>query len=141
MNNLLLAIVLFLLSFVSCQDEQILNQVACEQPVKISKTDYQNVPDEHIDINSIKLNNNCLTINFSASGCSGNSWVPELIDAGDVMESQPPRRNLVFALHNQEMCAAYFTKEISFDVSTLQVSGNSVYLILQNTGEEILYTY
>lgn len=113
----------------------------CDTQTIIDAQQYANVTLDQITINSLEIVDDCLTINFGASGCDGNSWTPTLIDANVILESFPPQRNLKFIINNQELCQAYFTKEVSFDVSGLQVLGGSVQLNLANTADGILYTY
>lgn len=114
---------------------------SCEQPTTISAKLYDSAPKDHVTINKMDIEGDCLRINFSSSGCSGDSWVVKLIDAGVIMESYPPRRNLIFSLKNEEMCKAYITKEMTFDVSALKVAPDKVILQITNTGHEILFEY
>jgi hypothetical protein len=142
MKYVLLAIIVLLFSFISCQDDNGTGQLKCDLSARISKAEYPTAPDDPVEILDFSINKNCLIFSYSATGCNGNSWALELIDSGEVAESQPPRRNIVFVLHNDETCENNVTGETSFDVSPLKVEGNnSVYLVLQNTGEEILYEY
>ena len=92
-------------------------------------------------INSLKITENCLKINFSSSGCSGDTWELKLIDSEDILESNPVQRNLRLSLKNEELCLAFITKELSFDISNLQVDGNQVQLNITNSDDEILYEY
>ncbi len=81
-----------------------------------------------------------MNIKFGASGCDGNTWIVKLIDSGEIAESYPCQRTLRLSLDNQEECEAIPTKEISFDISDLQIMGNNK-VILHVSGEEILYEY
>ena len=82
-----------------------------------------------------------MKINFSSSGCNGDTWELKLIDSEDILESNPPQRNLRLSLKNEESCLAYITKELTFDISNLQVNGNKVQLNLTNSDKNILYKY
>ena len=82
-----------------------------------------------------------MKISFSASGCSGDSWKIELIDAGSVKESDPPQRDLRLSLDNDELCEAFITRELSFNISRLKVEGGRVQLNLSNSNDQILYEY
>jgi hypothetical protein len=44
-------------------------------------------------------------------------------------------------LKNDELCAAVIGKEMTFDISQLQVNGNRVLLNITNSGDQILYEY
>jgi len=92
---------------------------------------------------SAEVNGDCLNISISASGCSGETWVLELIDSEGVMESLPPQRNLKLILTNSEACLAVFTKTQSFDLTQLRVEEdeNEVILNIEGFPESITYSY
>jgi hypothetical protein len=79
----------------------------CDQIVIISAEGYSTAPFDTLHINNISEEKDCLKINFSASGCSGNSWAVKIIDSEEIMESYPPQRNIRFSFKNEEMCEAY----------------------------------
>lgn len=93
--------------------------------------------DYHV-IDKAVLIDNCLEITFSASGCSGSSWKYELVDAGDVMESNPIQRNARLVFSNPEMCEAYFSKTVSFDISALKCNGDTFILHLKGYDKPIV---
>jgi len=88
----------------------------------------------------MQILDNCLKIKFGASGCSGSTWVVKLIDEGTLAYTYPASRTLRLSLDNQEMCDAYFGKEISFNIEDLQVQ-NENRLMLNISGNFILYEY
>ena len=136
----ILILIIMGVAFLSCSDndESLSN---CDFEIIVSNEQYKNSPSDHININSMEINDNCLKISFSSSGCSGDTWELKLIDSEDVLESNPPQRNLRLLLKNQEMCEAYITKELTFDISNLQVNGGQVQLNLNSFEENILYKY
>lgn len=104
---------------------QVFNEeIDCDKVVIISEDEYKNAPDSPVSINEMRIMGNCLKIKFSASGCDGNSWDVKLIDMGAVAESNPCQRTLRLSLDNKEMCEAYITKEVSFDIKDLQIIGD-----------------
>lgn len=113
----------------------------CDQKVMINKGQYKNGPSDLLTIQKAEISGDCLTIRFGASGCDGKSWEVRLIDSGEVLYSDPPQRNIRLSLRNKEMCEAYLTREISFDISDLQVNGNKLLLNLSNSGTQIAYSY
>ena len=112
----------------------------CDKDVIVSQTEYQNAPDHFVVISDMNITGNCLKIKFSASGCSGNTWVVNLIDSEEIAESLPVQRTLRLSLYNQECCEAWITKEISFNIKDLQINGNNS-VILNIMGTPILYEY
>ncbi len=115
----------------------------CSNKVIVSEEEYKNAPSDNVSINSVKVEDDCLKINFSAGGCDGNTWEVKLIDESVVMYSSPIQRNVRLSLKNREICDAYITKELSFDISALKVpNSNKVSLNIKDfKGGSILYKY
>lgn len=142
MKNIIWIItILFLcLALTSCDDDN--PTVSCGEQVIIDANAYYTATTDQLTINSLEINADCLKINYGSSGCSGDSWILQLADSEAILESFPPQRNLVFSFENNELCEAFFTKELTFDITNLQVDGNQeVILNITNTDDEILYEY
>ena len=144
-ENAVMKIVLSLLlcvSLMNCSNDGDNDDHAlCDAQTLISAEQYAAAPADYLVVNQLEIKDHCLKINFSSSGCSGSSWIVKLIDSGAVALSDPPQRNLRLSLKNEEMCEAFITKEISFDISNLQVDGNRVHLNIVNSDKQILYRY
>lgn len=135
-----LVIILFVGLFLfSCEDSNDSN--FCDFETVVDAEQYETSPSDELDINSLEIVDNCLKINFSSSGCSGDSWEIKLIDSSQIMESYPPQRNVKLSLKNEELCLAYITKEISFDISNLQTDDDKVVLNFVNSDKSIVYEY
>jgi hypothetical protein len=140
MKNLyLLALISILL--LSCSDGDDPDPSGCDLGTVISQERYRNAPSDELTINSLEIEGDCLKISFSASGCDGESWKIVLVDSGSVLESDPPQRNLRLSLENKELCDAFITRELSFNIEKLRVEGGRVELNLINSGDQILYEY
>ena len=139
MNYFKLLLLLVVISL-GCK-EQKPPTISCDMATLISESEYANAPDDQLTINNLEITRNCLRINFSSGGCDGQSWEIKLIDAGVVMESFPPQRNVRLSLRNQELCDAWIGRELTFDISNLKVEGGPVYLNITNSGDQILYEY
>lgn len=130
------------MAMLSCsKDKHVVPSNNCGIDPVISAYQYANAPSDPLTINSLKIENNCLKIQFSAGGCNGKTWQVKLIDSENILESNPPQRNLKLSLKNEEPCEAYIKKEIAFDISKLQVEGNKVLLNITNSDKQILYEY
>lgn len=132
---------LFCISFISCEKDDDNNSIDYDQEVIISALLYITAPSDFLTINNVILIDDYLKINFSSSGCSGEYWDVKLIDADVILESYPPQRNLRLSLKNEELCEAYITKEITFDISELQIDENQVLLNIKNFESQVLYKY
>ncbi|GLR15615.1 hypothetical protein [Portibacter lacus] len=142
MKNLYVFLIISILSIVSCEKEMATPPLPnCDENTEINADEYQNAMTEGVEIMKVEIVDQCLNITYSASGCSGDSWKVSLIDSGDILESMPPQRNLKFSLENQEVCLAFITKTTSFDISNLQIEGNSVVLNINDSDENILFEY
>ncbi|WP_157111630.1 hypothetical protein [Nonlabens spongiae] len=132
------------IAFVGCSegdDNQRPTSSNCDMNVVLSNAQFQNAPADQISIDELIIDGDCLKISFSSSGCDGNSWEVKLIDSETIAESFPPQRDIRLSLRNIEVCQAIISKEISFDISNLQVDGNQVFLNIANNGARILYEY
>ena len=135
-------LLIVLLLFSGCnKDDAKETPSECDQAVVISNEEFHSAPDDLLTIVNAEIKNDCLIINFGSSGCDGSTWVVKLIDSEAVAESYPPQRTLRLSLQNEELCDAYFTKEISFNIKELQVEGRSVILNIEEYIEPILYEY
>lgn len=138
-NLILLALIPILLLGCTNGDEPGPN--GCDLGTVISQELYREAPSDEATINSLEIEGDCMRINFSASGCSGESWKITLIDSGSILESDPPQRNLRFSLDNNELCEAFITKNLTFNIKNLRVEGGRVQLNLTNSGDQVLYEY
>lgn len=113
----------------------------CDDLITIDKDLYNSASNSPLSITKIEIIDDCLSIDFNASGCNGNSWKVKLIDSEAILKSNPPQRNLRLSLENNEMCEAIIHKKISYDISKLRLSGSEVILNIINSGHQIRYKY
>jgi hypothetical protein len=140
--NLLILIVLSPALFSSgCKTEVVDPNTDCPDKVIISESAYKDPPEDELTIISSAIMDDCMTIEFSSSGCDGSKWEIKLIDANVIMESYPVQRNLRLSLRNTEECDAVITKKVSFDISPLQLEYEKILLNLTNSGDQVLYEY
>lgn len=117
-------------------------RATCQTAVLIDEDLYETAPEGYGKIERARVEDDCLYVRFGASGCSGDSWTWSLIDSGTIMESSPEQRAIKFSLENVEMCAAYFEKEVSFDITPLRITGSQkIYLNLKDYGAQLVYEY
>ncbi|GGX03644.1 hypothetical protein [Aquimarina muelleri] len=124
----------------ACNSDDSNNTNSCDQLVIISSEQYDE-SNGNLSINNLKIEEDCLRINFSSSGCSGDTWEVKLIDSEEILESDPPQRNLKVSLKNEELCQAVITKEITFGISELRVEETKILLNIKNSDDKLLYEY
>jgi hypothetical protein len=132
---------LILLVAISCSENNSINTYDSDFQVIVDEDLYANAPADPLEIIDLTIVNDSLKISFSSGGCDGSSWDVKLIDSGAILESFPVQRNLRLSLKNEELCKAIVMKEIAFDISKLQVEGNSIQLNITNSDKSILYKY
>ena len=141
MRQLTISFFISLVLFISgCNDDNG-THTCCDQLTIVSEAQFNNAPNDTLTIINAVINDDCLEVEFSASGCSGDSWVVKLIDSGAIAESLPVQRTLRLSLQNEEACLAVFTQKISFDLIPIRTNDNSLLINLEGWDDQILYTY
>lgn len=136
LNLLILPSLLFL---ISCSEED--PTFTCDELAIISDSDLDTAPRDAVVIQSLEIEEHCLKIRFSASGCDGDSWQVRLVGSELVMESLPPQRSMLLSLDNDELCEAVITREMTFDITPTQADSHSIWLNFIDTDHRILYEY
>ncbi len=135
--NLLILSCCFLL--ISCTDDD--PSFMSSEQVIISDSELDSAPRDALEIQSLSIDGDRLTIRFSASGCNGDSWKVRLIGSEFVLEPIPPIRAMLLSLDNDEDCEALITREVTFDITPTQTSSPSTWLDFIDTDHRILYEY
>ncbi len=118
------------------------NSLSCGGKAVIDGDLFANAPSDDLVINTVELNGNCLTMNYSASGCDGASWELKLIGSMATTRSIPPQRPIRLSLKNEELCEAFITREVRFDISDFQIEGmQKVVLNIEGYNSQIVYEY
>ncbi|MEM9920234.1 MAG: hypothetical protein AAF990_19215 [Bacteroidota bacterium] len=126
----------------SCSKDDDTASSQCMFDVVFSAQQFVNGPSDELRINHLTVENDCLTIVFSAAGCTGDTWKINLVDSESSLDTDPARRSLRLVLKNDELCEALVRKEVSFDLSILQDHmANSVSLLIVNSNDVVLYEY
>ena len=142
--NFIIPFFLIILAQFACDmpEDELPVDNSCDKNVIINADDFVNVETSFFELINATINDHCLEIEYSASGCDGDSWIPNLYDANEIAESLPEQRRLRFKLDNQELCLAVFTKTISFDISNLQTGpSGELILNLEDWDEALRYMY
>ncbi|UAM98093.1 hypothetical protein K8354_17730 [Polaribacter litorisediminis] len=128
------------LSFVliSCDEKNDKNNIQNEA-VFIDNNLYQETATNNYTITDVQLDEHLLTIKISSSGCSANSWKAILVDANEILESDPIQRNIKLSLENNEACLAVFGREFTFDITILKEEFAEVIFNLEGWHHQIKY--
>lgn len=131
-------------AFLACNGEDcdcVTPPEPCTDQVIISTELYNSGPNDDLNIVDVEIINDSIYIEFGSSGCDGESWEICLYDAEVIMESLPEQRLIRLALKNEELCDAYFTKKVVFDITPLQIESDKIYLNLEGWETQLLYDY
>lgn len=122
--------ILLILSSCSSSDDK----TSCAKNAQtVSQETFNNVITNYT-ITDVALNEDCLDITISSSGCSGESWQMSLFSN--------PQRDLKVKLVNQELCLAVLEKTTSFSLIPLRIQGqHQVTLNIDGWAEPIVYNY
>lgn len=128
------------LLLISCNEDNSDNSdISYDESVIINNNIYKATVTNSYTITDVQLNGNLLTIKISSSGCDGNSWKAVLVDANEILESNPIQRNIKLSLENNEACLAVFEKEFTFDIRILKEGFSQVILNLEGWNTQINY--
>jgi hypothetical protein len=99
-------------------------------PVLFAETE-DSLPLAPYTLDGIKLEGRILTLDVSFSGC-GPDHPLQLYMVGGFMESNPVQARLVLAHDDHgELCDAYFTRQIAFDVGPILAKNNGQTVVLR----------
>ncbi len=112
----------------------------CTEKVLIDPLRFDTASNDQLSVLNLGILDNCLEIEYGASGCDGSSWKLALLDTGSLYLNNPPTRKLKFDFYNAEICLAYFVKKKAFDICPLKQPGvDSLILMIEDTS--IIYRY
>lgn len=126
-------------TFISCSDSDTINIDLCNECVLINKDVYDTTTTNNYTINSVKLIGDLITVQIISGGCNGNSWVATLIDANQILESNPSQRNIIIRFENNEACFAIVEKKFTFNIKELKENQTEILLNLEGWNTQINY--
>ena len=131
-----------LLMNTQCDEDDDFQVSSCGQSAIIDSAFFETAESSEYFLDGYSINDDCLTIEISASGCDGESWSMVLVDSGNVAESSPEQRYLKFVFTNNETCLAVFSQVREFNLSALRVDGsNEIVLNIEGFPEPLSYFY
>lgn len=139
-------LVLFLLfSLSACQTDDTSQPPAssqiCEFLGIVDGDELNNTNSDNYFIQNVEIEGDCLQIELSSSGCSGATWVVNLFGSDITSNSLPPIRSIAIQLQNSEDCEAFITKTYSFELTQFKSNGDSIFLMLDDWDDRILYSH
>ncbi len=137
-------VIFSLLIFGACNsdDNTVPSSEVCDFMVEISASEYEAATTSNYTIVDAQINQDCLIIQISSSGCDGESWVVQLFDSGAIAESFPEQRFIALDLTNEEECDAVISRTYSFELTLLRISESGEIILNLNSWEGgISYVY
>jgi hypothetical protein len=110
--------------------------------VIISENNFNTIDTSNYGITDVELNNDCLIITFSSSGCGIELWEENLYSTDAFFNIFPLQRALKMELINDETCQSVFQKTVSFNLTPFQIDEqNEIPLNIEGWNEQIIYEY
>lgn len=128
----------------SCNSDDNSNpiQSICDSQAVIDTSLFDQIPTDNYSITSIVLNGDCLEVKLSSSGCDPNNWTMNLKAVPSVTAISPHLVHVKVELINNEECLALFAKTRSFDLTPLQIQGQtSIQLQIEGWNIPVIYNY
>ncbi len=139
-----LSFALLLVGFAACdpEDEKENGAGDCERAILIDSNEYINGLTDDFNFINVEIIDKCLHITFSASGCDGELWDVDLVDADEIAESFPVQRFAKMTLQNEEDCEAVITQEVSFNLELLEAEGEGSFILnVVDWPGQLIYEY
>ena len=134
-------ICLFVLSCNSNDEPTIENKCNVSSEI-ISSEDFSAVSYSNYVITKVEINEDCIEITFSSSGCGTELWKEHLFSVDSFYTTFPYQRALKMELINEELCEANFIKTVSFNLIPLQLEGQDLLpLNIYGWNEQVIYEY
>lgn len=151
----LIIICIIVLTVVSCKKEEIetpeeigfcevlpVGHISCGPEIIRDSLMFDSILSTFFTLSNVDISEDCLSFELTASGCDGNSWLVNLVEAQTIAYTNPITKELKVDFYNNEICAAVFTNHYYFDLLLLQENTDSVInLNIVNAGISILYSY
>lgn len=137
-------LVLATVLFVSCSDDETVYPVFnCDTQAQIlTDAVFDEIETTNYIITNVVLNENCLEVTISSSGCNPDNWEMFLFSKDTFFDLLPLQRIAKLQLVNNESCAAVFQKTLSFDLNAFKIEGqNTVTFTIEGWNEPINYQY
>lgn len=138
MRNILFLFLAF--SFFACDGLIEEDPIECDFSAEINGESYLNADSDPLTLSNIEIIGDCLSATFTGTGCDGLNWSIRLFDSNEILESFPVQRNLRFTLDENEDCDAVISRDLSFNLDTLQI-GDTGTIILNILNFDIPITY
>lgn len=113
MKNLLCLLLVFVLWSCNSDDDNDSNNECGDQMIFDEELFNQESPSS-FSIQNAEIDDDCLMVTLSASGCDGSSWEADLVTDGLETTSVPPSRSIRVDFTNIEVCTAVITRTFQF---------------------------
>ena len=140
MKSTLIILITFVLVF-SCKKDD--DNLVSGSKLLIGKKYFNDYPKDSNMISNAKISGDILTITFSASCCSTEKWITNLVGSETILYSNPPQRDIRLSFRNQNpVCDMFCGKTVQFDITPTKLENtNTIKLNLTGWGSQLIYNY
>jgi len=139
MKRLIILILFPFVAILSCSIKGDDDSKQICKDVIIDNEQHRNAQSNTFEIIGITSEKNCLKITIRYGGGCGEVNA-ELVDSGDILESDPVQRNLRVVFVDDDACEALIQKDFLFDITNLQIENNDR-VLLKFQGSDLTYLY
>lgn len=142
MKSKLTIILAFFLVSVSCSKDD--NKLTSGSKLLIGEEYFDKYPSDAFMISNAEISGDILTITFSASCCSTENWVTNLVGSETILYSDPPQREIRLSFKNGvgAVCDMLCGKAVQFDLTPTKLDNtNTIKLNLPGWGSQLIYHY
>lgn len=128
----------------SCSNDDAPNDtISCgTSAVIVGNQTFEAIETNNYSIQDIVLNENCLEITISSSGCSPENWNMNLFSNTTFFDTFPLQRSAKIEVITNEACLAVFQKTLNFDLQPFQLEGqDAVIIFIEGWNTPINYQY
>jgi len=124
--------------FLSCSSSSD-NNGDCEKSAHIlSNSAFDQVSTINYTITAVTLNEDCLDVTVSSSGCDATTWTMNLFASN----ANSGQRNVKIELQNLQLCLTVLQKTVSYNLIPLRIAGqHQVTLNIAGLNQPVVYNY
>jgi hypothetical protein len=140
-SNLIIILALYLI-FVSCSKDD--NKISSDSKLLIGEEYFNKYPKDSFMISKAEISGDILSITFSASCCSTENWVTNLVGSKTILYSDTPQREIRLSFKNGvgAVCDMLCGKTVQFDLTPTKLDNtNTIKLNLSGWGSQLIYQY
>ena len=140
-DSIWLILVFFIFTFGTCEKDPAPPITECGKTAKIDADLYTDGPKDRIDVDSVWMTGDCLTIKYAYGGGCVETEL-NLVGEENLTKQWPRSVSARFSFKDRDNCEAYIHTSESFDIKPFQRDGeNTIDIIIDGWPSRFRYEY